>query len=80
MSDSPPISPTEPRGLTSKSFFRRRTPIVALVLAMLGVALAPTLIALTPMRDVVLWVILPVDGRSTAGRASLGWFTPIWVG
>jgi hypothetical protein len=54
-----------------------------LLLILLGavVALLPTIVVKTPLRDVLLAQLLPADAlRVTIGDASLGWFTPLSAG
>jgi hypothetical protein len=65
---------------SSRRFPRKRTLAALAVLAFAGLALAPTIISHTKLRNLVLRVILPVHGTATAEHGSLGWFSPIWLG
>jgi hypothetical protein len=56
---------------------RRRLLILLIVLGAV-VALLPTIVVKTPLRDVLLSRLLPADSlQVTIGDASLGWFTPL---
>ena len=59
---------------------RRKLPWLFLLLLFV-IALLPTIVAQTPLRNVVISALLPTnDIRVSVGSASFGWFTPPSVG
>ncbi|MEX0938718.1 MAG: hypothetical protein WDZ59_12730 [Pirellulales bacterium] len=76
-------SSDQPAASTGGAYFRRRPLVVRLlaaaVLAVVVIAwFAPTLVAVSPLRNSVLQSALPDgSGTLTAESASLGWFSPV---
>ena len=59
---------------------RRKLGIVtigSLVLLVLAIALGPTIVAKTALRDHILNRVIGLDGEIDTGRGSFGWFSPI---
>ncbi|MCI0492010.1 MAG: hypothetical protein L0Z07_03630 [Planctomycetes bacterium] len=71
-----PGEPGNASRLRSAGGVRRRL-LLGLVLLTAGVAVLPTLVAKTPLRNSVLSAVMPSDViRASVGDASLGWLSP----